>query len=44
MCIRDSFPADVYDICGRIVKHDALNLEGLTPGIYIVGGHKFLVR
>lgn len=41
---KSIFPADVYDICGRIVKHDALNLEGLTPGIYIVGGHKFLVR
>lgn len=38
------FPADVYDICGRVVKHDAQNLEGLTPGIYIVGGHKFLVK
>lgn len=38
------FPNDVYDICGRIVKHDAMDLEGLTPGIYIVAGHKFLLK
>jgi len=41
---KSIFPADIYDICGRIVKHDALNLEGLTPGIYIVAARKFLVR
>lgn len=38
------FPNDVYDICGRIVKRNAEDLDGLTPGIYIVAGHKFLVK
>ena len=38
------FPADVYDICGRLVKSNADNLDDLSSGIYIVNGRKFMVK
>lgn len=38
------FPADVYDICGRLVKRNAENLDNLSSGIYIVNGRKFMVK
>lgn len=38
------FPADVYDVTGRLVRANAENLDGLRPGIYIAGGRKMYVR
>ena len=34
------FPADVYDITGKLVLKNAENLEGLVKGVYIVKGKK----
>ena len=33
-------PADVYNLSGILVKHNATTLEGLPHGVYIVRGHK----
>ena len=37
-------PMDVYSITGVRVRTSATTLEGLPAGIYIVGGHKILVK
>lgn len=37
-----TFPGDVYDISGRLVKRNAENLDDLANGIYIVNGRKFV--
>ncbi len=36
------WPADVYDLNGRLVKAQAENLEGLKKGIYVVNGQKLV--
>lgn len=36
------FPADVYDITGKLVLKNAENLEGLVKGVYIVKGKKIV--
>jgi len=38
------FPADIYDISGRLVRANAIDVDGLPKGIYIVGGRKLVVR
>lgn len=38
------FPADVYDLTGRLVRAAAENLEGLHPGVYLVGTTKVYVK
>ncbi len=38
------FPADVYDLTGRLVRPAAENLEGLHPGVYLVGTTKVYVK
>lgn len=38
--VRPLFPADVYDVSGRIVRRAATSLDGLSPGLYIVNGRK----
>ena len=36
--------ATVYSIDGRVVRHHAVGVEGLKPGLYILNGKKYLVR
>ena len=36
------WPADVYDLNGRLVKAQAESLDGLKKGIYVVNGQKFV--
>ena len=38
----EEWPADVYDLNGRMVKAQAENLDGLPKGVYIVNGKKFV--
>ena len=35
---------NIYDLNGRLVRQNATNLEGLSPGIYVVDGRKVMVR
>ena len=39
---QTTWPADVYDLNGRLVKQGALNLDGLRKGVYIVNGKKIV--
>ena len=34
------WPADVYDVHGRLVRKDAASLEGLSRGVYLVNNRK----
>jgi hypothetical protein len=34
------FPADVYDLSGKLILRNVESLEGLTKGVYIVKGKK----
>lgn len=38
------WPADIYDLSGRMVKKAATSLEGLQKGLYIINGKKVLVK
>ena len=38
----EEWPADVYDLNGRMVKAQAENLDGLPKGVYIVNGKKLV--
>lgn len=38
------WPADIYDLSGRMIKKAATSLEGLEKGLYIVNGKKLLVK
>ncbi len=38
------WPADIYDINGRMVKKNAESLEGLQKGLYFIKGQKVLVK
>ena len=37
-------PADVYSVTGKLVKKSAISFEGLPAGIYIVNGHKIIIK
>ena len=37
-------PADIYSLSGICIRRQATSLDGLPQGIYIVNGHKILVR
>ena len=39
-----AFPTDVYTVSGQLVRKNANGLGGLPRGMYIVGGHKVVVR
>ena len=39
---QEEWPADVYDLNGRMVKTQAENLDELPKGVYIVNGKKFV--
>jgi hypothetical protein len=34
------WPADVYDVHGRLVRKAATSLEGLSRGVYLVNNRK----
>ena len=36
--------ADVYNLSGQLVRHNATSLNGLPKGIYIAKGKKFIVK
>lgn len=38
------WPADVYDVHGRVVRKGATSLDGLTKGVYIVNRQKVVLR
>lgn len=40
----DSAPYTVYSIDGRLLRKDAVSLDGLSPGFYIVNGAKVHVK
>lgn len=46
LIVPDSAPhkGDVYNLNGQLVRQDATSLDGLTRGIYIVNGKKYVVR
>ena len=39
-----AWPADVYDLSGRLVRSGATSLHGLPKGTYIVGQNKVVIR
>lgn len=38
------WPADIYDITGRMVRKGAISTEGLHAGLYFIKGKKVLVK
>lgn len=36
------WPADIYDLQGRLIRRQATSLEGLEKGIYVVGGRRII--
>ena len=41
---QTQWPADIYDINGRMIKKAATSLEGLEKGLYFIKGQKVLVK
>ena len=41
---EENKPFPVYSIDGRMVRPNAISLEGLPQGIYIVKGKKYIVK
>lgn len=39
-----TWPADVYDLSGRLVRSGATSLHGLPKGTYIIGKNKVVIR
>jgi hypothetical protein len=39
---QTTWPADVYDLNGRLVRKAATNMDGLNKGMYIVNGKKIV--
>lgn len=37
-------PADIYSLDGRLVRRQAMNMEGLKKGMYVVNNQKIVVR
>ncbi|MBQ9231200.1 MAG: C10 family peptidase [Prevotella sp.] len=37
-------PMDIYDLQGNKVRYRATSLEGLPKGVYIINGHKVIVK
>lgn len=36
--------ADLYDISGRLIRKQSESFEGLSQGVYVLGGKKFVVK
>ena len=41
---NESWPADIHDITGRMVRKGAISTEGLHTGLYFIKGKKVLVK
>lgn len=42
--MRDDAPKVIYNVQGQIVRHGTASLDGLSCGVYIVGGKKVAVK
>ena len=42
--VQDGASADIYDTNGRLVKKNALTVDGLRKGIYVINGKKMIVK
>ena len=40
----DTWPADIYDITGRMVKKNATSTNDLEKGIYLIKGRKVIIK
>ena len=40
----DKWPADIYDLSGRLVRKDATSLKGLHKGTYIIDNKKVVIK
>ena len=40
----DTWPADIYDLSGRLVRKGATTLNGLNQGVYIINNHRVVVK
>lgn len=38
------WPANIYDLSGRLVRKDATSLQGLHPGAYIINRQKVIIQ
>lgn len=43
-CPTEETPGDIFDLSGRLVRSNASDMEGLTPGFYIVNNRKVFVK
>lgn len=39
-----AIPQDIYSIGGQLIRKNSMTTEGLSPGVYIVGGKKVVVK
>lgn len=39
-----TFPADIYDLTGRLVRRQATSLSNLSKGVYLIQGRKWRIR
>lgn len=37
-------PFDIYSLDGRMIRHNATSIQGLSKGIYIIGNNKFILK
>lgn len=42
--ITPLWPADIYDLQGRIIRHQATSTDGLPKGIYLINHRKVVVK
>ena len=42
--ITPLWPADIYDLQGRIIRHQATSTNGLPKGIYLINHRKVVVK
>lgn len=41
---RDNVPEVIYNVHGQVVRRGSASLDGLSRGVYIVGGKKVVVK
>lgn len=39
-----NLPSNIYNLAGQLVKANATSLDALAPGIYVVGGKKYIKK
>ena len=42
--VTERTPRNIYDLRGRLIRTNATTTEGLKAGVYVVDGHKFVIR